>query len=197
MMNMTLSFSLSGVSILASLLSGIDFDENVTNFPMFFSTSVTDFWGRRWNNLIHKDLKEGVYKPVRASTGNRTLASFCAFVMSGLLHEYVWIVLFMKTSSQAAETAMMGLCCDSCYCDTWVGKQLLFFGWNGVLMTIEYMVGHKLDSYTSWIPPIIRSHLVVLLALPTGHLFTADITNANYFLGLQSALPFLRIQTRQ
>mmetsp|Transcript_14946 Transcript_14946/g.19565 ORF Transcript_14946/g.19565 Transcript_14946/m.19565 type:complete len:429 (-) Transcript_14946:192-1478(-) len=193
MMNITLSLSLSGQSALASILSGVEYDDNVTNFPMFLSTSPSDFWGRRWNNLIHTDLKLGVYKPVRFATGNKLLASVAAFCMSGMLHEYVWKILFLVTSAQAAETAKDGGCCPSCYCDSWVGKQLIFFGWNGALIGLEYLIGDKIAACTSFLPSLLRSHLVVLLSLPVGHLFTQDITRANFFQGLQYAVPLVTV----
>ena len=82
--NFSLAFSLSGISILASILTGIVYDDHVTNFPMFLSSSVSDFWGSRWNNLIHSDLKHGIYKPVRYKTGNKTLAAFSTFFVSGM-----------------------------------------------------------------------------------------------------------------
>jgi hypothetical protein len=86
---MTLAFSLSGVSALASLMAGVEFDDRLTNFPIFLSESPSNFWGRRWNNLIHVGLKEGVYKPVGWNSGNRILASVTAFCVSGLSHDFL------------------------------------------------------------------------------------------------------------
>lgn len=196
-MNITLAFSMSGVSALGSLMTGIAFDDRVTDFPMFFSDCPSDFWGRRWNNLIHVGLKRGVYKPVRRKTGNRILASVAAFCVSGIYHEYVWLLLFYATTAQANEgistTTDDGACCPSCYCDTWFGKQLLFFGWNGVLIASEYLVGNQVSPLTKHLPSLLRSHLVVLLSLPVGHLFTADMTKSGYFEGLQQALPIIQI----
>ena len=145
MMNATLTFSVSGASVLASLYSGVAFDGYITNNPMFLSTSPSDFWGRRWNNLIHTGLKQGIYKPIRWNTGNRTLASVAAFVASGLYHELVWKILFTPTSLQLAEGMHPDIqdCCLSCYCHGWMGKQLLFFGWNGILIAAEYAIGDK------------------------------------------------------
>jgi len=196
MMNMTLSLSLSGVSALASIMTGVEFDDRVTNFPLFLADSPSDFWGRRWNNLIHVDLKRGIYKPVRSYTNNRTVASVSAFVVSGVLHEYVWKVLFFATTAQASEISGVDSCCPTCYCDTWVGKQLVFFGWNGVLIGLEYVVGDQLSVLTGHLPSLLRSHLVVLLSLPVGHLFTADITKAKYFQGLAQALPLIEVTKR-
>eukprot|EP00578_Thalassiosira_sp_NH16_P019514 CAMPEP_0181086972 /NCGR_PEP_ID=MMETSP1071-20121207/6030_1 /TAXON_ID=35127 /ORGANISM="Thalassiosira sp., Strain NH16" /LENGTH=586 /DNA_ID=CAMNT_0023168841 /DNA_START=17 /DNA_END=1774 /DNA_ORIENTATION=+ len=56
--------------------------------PMFKSTSVSDFWGRRWNRLVHGVLKRGVYKPVRKYS-SKTIAALSTFIVSGILHEYI------------------------------------------------------------------------------------------------------------
>lgn len=187
----TLAFSVSGVGMLAALYTGVYFDSYITNNPILLSTSPSDFWGRRWNKLIHTGLKQGVYKPVRWNTGNRTLASVTAFAVSGIYHEYVWRLLFTSTSAQLAEgmLAENPSCCMSCYCHGLVGKQMLFFCWNGILIALEYMIGDKVGEMTKSLPQWLRSHLVVLLSLPVGHLFTADLTRSGYFESIQQALP--------
>jgi hypothetical protein len=48
-------------------------------------------------------------------------------------------------------------------------------------------------SVMKFLPPLMLSHLVVLLSLPVGHLFTADLTMAGYFEGLQQALPLFQV----
>ncbi|KAG7366200.1 aspartic peptidase domain containing protein [Nitzschia inconspicua] len=194
LMNVTLSLSMTGASALGSLLTGVQMDDKVTQYPMFLSESVSDFWGRRWNNLIHVALKQGVYKPVRHATQSKSLASLAAFVVSGLCHEYVWMMLYFPTSAQlAAENAIESTCCLSCYCQTWTGKQLIFFGWNGVLVALEYLLGDQVSRYSQCLPRVMRSHLIVLLALPVGHLFTYDITHAGYFDHLTAAVPAISV----
>jgi hypothetical protein len=195
MMNFSLSLSMTGISALGSILTGVQMDDDVTRHPMFLSESVSDFWGRRWNNLIHVALKQGIYKPVRTATQSKSLASLAAFVVSGFCHEFVWLILFFPTDRQLAEGSQYGSsCCLSCYCLSWMGKQLVFFGWNGLLITMEYFVGDALASHTKHFPPLVRSHLVVLLALPVGHLFTFDITKAGYFAHLRAAMPLISIK---
>lgn len=196
-MNVTLTLSMTGASALGSLLTGVQMDDKVTLNPMFLSESVSDFWGRRWNNLIHVALKQGVYKPVRAATDSKSLASLAAFIVSGLCHEYVWMMLFFPTAAQLVEQMIDGddgtnHCCRSCYCQSWVGKQLVFFGWNGVLIALEYFFGDTVAKHTKWLPRLLKSHLIVLLALPVGHLFTHDITQAGYFDQLKAAIPIIK-----
>jgi hypothetical protein len=55
--------------------------------PMFLSKSPSDFWSRRWNLLIHRVLKGGVYKPIRKHFKSAALASIAAFMASGAFHE--------------------------------------------------------------------------------------------------------------
>jgi hypothetical protein len=191
LINATLAMSVSGCGVLASVLSGVSFDGVITDHPMFLSTSPSDFWGRRWNNLIHIGLKQGVYKPMRWNTGNHTLASVTAFVVSGLYHELVWKILFTPTTNQLAAGMMADdqNCCRSCYCHGWPGKQMIFFGWNGVLIALEYLIGDQVVHIMRPLPRWLRNHLVVMLSLPVGHLFTADLTMSGYFDSIRQALP--------
>lgn len=71
----------TGVNGVMQLLSGIQF-ENVVDNPMFGSQSPSDFWGRRWNRMIHTDLKVRIVSSLfgfvsrRVSTFN--FANFCS-----------------------------------------------------------------------------------------------------------------------
>lgn len=68
--------------------------------PLLRSTSLRDFWGRRWNMIIHGLLRRVVFQPLRGVTAaerkpvalHRELgAAFATFAASGLLHEYLWL----------------------------------------------------------------------------------------------------------
>ena len=57
------------------------------NRPMR-STSVGEFWGRRWNLAFHELAQAFVFRPSRARFGTRV--AICAvFIASGLIHELV------------------------------------------------------------------------------------------------------------
>jgi len=56
--------------------------------PIMMSTSASDFWGKRWNMIIHGCLKRGVFKPVYKYS-NKPIAVWAAFIASGLFHEYI------------------------------------------------------------------------------------------------------------
>jgi hypothetical protein len=57
--------------------------------PLFESTSPSEFWGKRWNVMVHSLLKRGVFKPVMKVCSSKFVASFAAFVASGLFHEWL------------------------------------------------------------------------------------------------------------
>ncbi|GAX15479.1 hypothetical protein FisN_8Lh220 [Fistulifera solaris] len=164
-------------------LSGIQF-ENVVDSPMFGSQSPSDFWGRRWNRLISGDLKNGIYKPVRQYTGSKHVATLATFAVSGLMHEYVWYYLFYVNKHQDPA---------DCYQPPF-GKQILFFGWNGILLLFEYFVGkQKWERVVKGLFPACTTVLVVLMALPVGHLFTGDLVAGGYFQQLSGLLAIVHI----
>jgi hypothetical protein len=51
----------------------------------FRSTSLTDFWGRRWNHLVQSNLAKGFYWPL-ARAGHPALGTVAAFAASGVMH---------------------------------------------------------------------------------------------------------------
>ena len=164
MISTSLSQSTTGIGLMFNLAYGYETYEVVRN-PMLKSTSPSEFWGRRWNMHVHNGLKNGVYKPVRRQFSSRSLAVVATFLVSGVIHEYVNIVLFSDKDVQFK----------------W--KQMIFFGWNGVLILLEYLVGHW--NVFRWlsknIPQLFITALVILSALPLAHLFTGDWIKGGYF----------------
>jgi len=175
---MGLSWSLSqssrGVSILYNLAYGCETYE-VVKSPMFKSSSPSDFWGKRWNILVHRGLKNGVYKPVRKRLSSSYLAVLAVFIVSGILHEYVNLVIFTHPE--------MGF--------PW--KQIVFFGWNGILILLEYAMGEW--ALFQWmqanLPRICISTLVIGSALPLSHLFTGEYIKGGYFKAVEMAEPLI------
>jgi len=174
----SLSQSTTGVSFMFNLVYGYETDAIVLN-PMFKSSSPSDFWGRRWNMVVHTGLKNGAYKPMRKLTNSRILSVLTAFFLSGIIHEYVNLVLYYEK----------GIAFE------W--KQVLFFGWNGILILLEYC----LSSFPlfQWIgknfPPIIISILVISSALPLAHLFLGDYIKFGYFDAVFMAEPVVICQS--
>ena len=54
----------------------------------YLSTSLQDFWGRRWNLMASAVLRPAVYIPVRARLG-APAGVLATFLVSGLMHEVI------------------------------------------------------------------------------------------------------------
>lgn len=66
----------------------------------YLSTSLQDFWGRRWNLMVSDVLRHTVYLPVKSFCevyiGKRwaqLVATMTAFVVSGLMHELLFFYI--------------------------------------------------------------------------------------------------------
>ncbi|KAI3871490.1 hypothetical protein MKW98_011545 [Papaver atlanticum] len=80
---------------LARLLHGVDLEPQF-NHP-YLSTSLQDFWGRRWNLMITGILRPTVYEPMRpvctrifGKKWGLLSALFATFLVSGLMHELMF-----------------------------------------------------------------------------------------------------------
>ena len=188
LVSVSLSFSTLGASLLFNVSTGI-MTRRVVENPMFASKTPSEFWGRKWNNLVHSLLKKGIYKPVRQLTSSSKAAIFSAFVVSGLLHEYVWAILFYVHEHQV--DAALGKCRDCFY--PIYGKQMVFFGLNGVTIALESMIGGW--CLFQWmkrsLPGFLITVLVLMTALPYGHLFTGDWIIGDYFSHFMLGFPVL------
>lgn len=136
--------------------------------PLFTSRSPSEFWGRRWNLMIHRMLKYGAYRPARryvSSVG----ATVVAFVASGLLHDYCWAVIFYPPKALRDEATGE---CLNCW-QPILFKVSAFFVWNGVVLLLE----RPLARYFAWtrvLPTPIVSTLVLCTSLPVSHWYTGD-----------------------
>jgi Membrane bound O-acyl transferase family len=146
--------------------------------PLFLSTSPTDFWGRRWNTVIHDVLKGGAFKPARKYFP-APVALACCFLLSGLIHDFAFSCSFYQPrSARDPETGV----CEYCY-SVPIYKLTLFFLWNGMMMILEKPLA-KLPLF-AWmsknLPTPVISTLVLFTALPVSHWFTGDwVLGGNY-----------------
>lgn len=156
--------------------------------PLFASSTPSNFWGRRWNTLIHGLLKRAVYKPLRVAGQHRFVAVAATFIASGLIHEYVWSVMFYVHDHEKDEDRG----CSSCFIYV-PGKAAAFFVWNGIVIILEHLVGGSF--FFQWarvtFPSPIKTTLVILTALPLGHLFTGDWIESDYFRHYAMGLPII------
>lgn len=132
--------------------------------PLWASSGTRDFWSRRWNLMIHRVLKHGVYQV----TGGSIVLTFLA---SGLLHEFSWLLMGVGIP----------------------GKLTAFFLWNGALVGLEpLLVPLFLFLKKIGCPLFIRSTVVVTLALPVAHWYTGDWALEGVFNDMKVGLWILR-----
>jgi hypothetical protein len=167
----------SVVGLLTSLLSGIN-TVAVNDSPLTKATSPSDFWGNRWNRMVSSGLKRGIFVPLRKASFSRPMAALATFAVSGLIHEYILIVMSINTKNDQQATPLATY-----------GGHLMFFLWNGTVLILEHLLkGHAVVTWVqTHFPAPIRTALVILTVLPVAMLFTeAYIDNnfyANYALG--------------
>ena len=127
--------------------------------PLFQSRSPSDFWGRRWNRMVHGFLKRGIYKPALTAGFSKNLAVFAVFIVSGLVHEWVWAGMFFCSPSLESKS--------ECF-EYVIGKSTGFFCWNGILIMLESLLGDSFlfQMISTSLPRQVISILVLCSALP-------------------------------
>jgi len=130
--------------------------------PLLLSSSLREFWGRRWNLLIHGLMKRCFFEPFRdGSARERQLGATLAFLMSGLFHEYMWLVvnLVRPDSSQYV-----------------FGKVLVFFLIQFPLTAFETVATKTpLGRMAASLPGPVLTVLVTLAVLPASPFFFEGI----------------------
>ncbi|OWM83345.1 acyl-CoA--sterol O-acyltransferase 1-like [Punica granatum] len=145
----SLEVSLAIVGAAAWAFTGIglepQFDEP------YLSTSLQDFWGRRWNLMVTSILHPSVYKPMRSISARwferrwtAVPAAFSAFLVSGLMHELVFYHIGRRDPTWAVTT---------------------FFLLHGVSVAVE--IGLK-KSIRWRLPKVVSCPLTVAYVVATG-----------------------------
>jgi len=99
------------------------------------STSIGEFWGRRWNLAFHELAQIFVFRPTRARFGSH--AAICAvFIASGLIHELV--ISLPARGGYGLPTAYFAFQAAALLFErTEAGRRMgLGHGWRGWLYTI-------------------------------------------------------------
>lgn len=150
--------------------------------PMLEATSPSDFWGRRWNVLVHSVMKRGVYKPVRAVSSSPVLASLAVFVASGLFHEWIVHAVLIYGRSSDSTTGVL------------LGSNAAFFLWNFVVIVSEKMLaGTKgAKSLRGMMPRALVPPLIIMTSLPMAHWFGSPYLNGDYMADYEMCLPLVR-----
>eukprot|EP00527_Entomoneis_sp_CCMP2396_P009259 CAMPEP_0198138272 /NCGR_PEP_ID=MMETSP1443-20131203/1695_1 /TAXON_ID=186043 /ORGANISM="Entomoneis sp., Strain CCMP2396" /LENGTH=333 /DNA_ID=CAMNT_0043799983 /DNA_START=271 /DNA_END=1272 /DNA_ORIENTATION=+ len=155
-----------GLRFATSVLTGFKTQPLMDN-PFFSSTSVSDFWGRKWNLLVHACLKNGVYKPVRLCGGSALAGVLSSFLASGLLHEWILFMIFPQQENQPRP----------------FGATTAFFVWQAGLISLEYTsTGQAFwKNINKTCHPLIPALIVVLAGVPLGHWFTNMYVHSDFY----------------
>ncbi|XP_074380336.1 putative long-chain-alcohol O-fatty-acyltransferase 5 [Apium graveolens] len=150
-------------STLVWALVGVEL-EPASNEP-YLSTSLQDFWGKRWNLTVTTTLRETVYQPVRKAlekvTGKDLApvpAVIATFLVSGLMHELLFcnVIRVYPTWEMTLFFVLHGICVVAeVGLKNWVqgrGWQLPWVLSTG--LTVGFVVGTSLWLF---FPPLIRN----------------------------------------
>jgi hypothetical protein len=125
------------------------------------STSLTEFWGRRWNTGFHELASRFTFKPLRHIVG-AGFASLLTFVASGLIHELV--ISVPVRSAYGLPTGYfvlqgLGIASER----TPLGRRLgLGHGWRGWTFTVLVVAG---PAFWLFPPPFVRHIILPMLAV--------------------------------
>lgn len=164
-----------GLIFATTVLSGRE-TEDIMDNPILQSHTPSEFWGRRWNLLVHQCLKNGAYKPVRSMGGPALLAVFSAFLASGLFHESLLSVIFTEFPNTH-------------------GTTIAFFMWQAVLVSIDASFGDTalFKSVGRKMPGPLCTLIIIVLGIPLGHWFADSYVRTEFFrqghIALFSILP--------
>lgn len=186
---LNLHMGTSGAAMVVTLMFGKK-TKIVTQNAMFKSTSVSDFWGRRWNQLVHGALKRGVFKPLVLKGYSKALAASATFLMSGLMHEYILLVICCSDKFYLQQDANT----IDPICISFLGFNAAFFVYNGVLIVIEYaFIGTFLHQHIAalHLPAPLLTCMVILTALPVAHWFTDAYVDCNIYDSLKVGCPLI------
>lgn len=165
--------------------------ERVMENPIFTATSPTEFWGKRWNRLVHSVLKRGVYIPLRKHQVSRALAAGVVFLASGLLHEWILSIVFRPRSYEMGSDGECNL--PLCYV-TPLGGSTGFFLWNAIIILAEYAIGGSklVAQFVHLVPAPLRTVMLVMLALPVAHWFCEPYVLSNFFDHSELCFPMIK-----
>ncbi|KAH7838613.1 hypothetical protein Vadar_028965 [Vaccinium darrowii] len=133
----------------------------------YLSTSLQDFWGKRWNIMVTTILRPTVYDPA-LNISTRVLgrkwaslpASFATFMVSALMHELIFFYLGRQRPT---------------------GKITWFFILHGACLVVE--IGVKKLLKRRWrLPPVVSRPLTVGFVVVTGFwLFLPELRRCRGF----------------
>mmetsp|Transcript_54238 Transcript_54238/g.129271 ORF Transcript_54238/g.129271 Transcript_54238/m.129271 type:complete len:445 (+) Transcript_54238:56-1390(+) len=129
--------------------------------PMWLSTSARDYWGRRWNLIVHHLMKRTFFTPfaTRKEKAWRHVGGILAFVMSGLFHEYMWAAVNWPNTDQYIP-----------------GLAVLFFLVQYAICAVEVVLERTtLGKWATTWPRPLKTVVTTAIVLPWGPLFLHGI----------------------
>lgn len=151
--------------IAGGIMNGFDLEPQF-NAP-YLSTSLQDFWGRRWNLMVTGILRPSVYDPVRRRWG-RAAAVMATFLVSGVMHElmFYYITSALPTGEVSCFFVLHGACTAV---EGWVKRARKVSGGDAMrvnpavstVLTLGFVAG---TGFWLFFPPVVRngSDLMVL-----------------------------------
>lgn len=156
-------------------LTGYQAEPGMLN-PLLESKSPTEFWGKRWNTMIHTVLKNGVYKPLRQMGVHRIGAILSTFVASGVFHEWILALVFVNDDrlyqSGRRHSSVPNY-----------GGAVVFFAWQAFLIGAEMAFGKTalVQGVSKCLPQSVKTALVVGLGVPLAHFFLEPYVTSGFF----------------
>ena len=172
---MYLTTYVEALNFVFAVLTGYDVEPGMLN-PLLESKSPSDFWGKRWNTLVHTCLKNGVYKPLRQLGVHRIGAILGTFVASGVFHEWLLGVGLVNDErffqSDRRDSSVPTL-----------GGAIVFFAWQALLIGAEMALGKTwlVQTISKKLPQSIKTALVVASGLPLAHFFLEPYVTSGFF----------------
>ena len=177
-----------GLILAQSLVTGYKTHILMDN-PIFSARSPSQFWGSKWNLVIHDVLKIGVYLPLRRHV-SKQVAMLGTFVASGLFHEaLLWIFSYPLDDT------------DGCFSDTNAASSkpecyqpyffttTIFFLHQAFLIAVEYSPVGRLALWSK-VPDGVATFLTVSAGTLFGHFFAEPYWNS---LGFENAMMLMSL----
>jgi len=167
-----------GLIMAQSLVTGYKTNILMDN-PCLTARSLSEFWGSKWNLVIHDVLKCGVYQPVRKHFPKH-VAMLSTFLASGVFHEILlWVFSYPLDNSHGCFDQSDTVGKPYCY-RPHIFTTTIFFIYQAVFIALEFS---PLGNLPFWgkIPTPIAAILVVMMGSPFGHYFVEPYWNSLFF----------------